>query len=123
MPIMALFRSPRVDQKLYDAIMQELDLEQAPATGALTHSCGFDDRGICVVDVWETRRDFEAFLADRLKPTFAKLKIEFVAPEIIDGYAFRATEDVDRYMRERAPEFGTTGKAAGSGERPSGPAH
>lgn len=123
MPIMALFRSQRVDQHLYDAIMQELDLEQAPPTGALTHSCGFDDRGICVVDVWETRKDFEVFVADRLKPTFAKLNIEFVAPEIIDAYAFRATEGVDRYMRERASEFGATGNAAASGELPIGPAH
>lgn len=123
MPIMALFRSPRVDQTLYDAIMQELDLEQAPPTGALTHCCGFDDKGICVVDVWESRRDFEAFLTDRLKPTFAKLNIEFVAPEIIDGYAFRATEEVDRYMRERATAFRATGNAATSGERPPGPAH
>lgn len=123
MPIMALFRSPRVDQKLYDAIMQELDLEQAPAIGALTHSCGFDDKGICVVDVWETRKDFETFLADRLKPIFAKLSIEFVAPEILDAYAFRATEDVDRYMRERAAGLGAAGKGAPAGERPSGLAH
>lgn len=123
MPIMALFRSPRVDQKLYDAIIQELALEQAPPTGALTHSCGFDDKGICVVDVWESRRDFEAFLADRLKPIFAKLNIEFVTPQIIDAYAFRASEGVDRYMGERAPEFRATSKTAPPGESPSGPAH
>lgn len=123
MAIMALFRSPRVDQGVYDAIMQELDLEQAPAIGALTHSCGFGDSGICVVDVWETRRDFETFVADRLKPAFAKLNIEFVAPEIIDAYAFRATENVDRYVPERAPELGATGKTAGSGELPASRAH
>jgi len=123
MPIMALFRSPRVDQNLYDAIIQDLDLEQAPAAGALTHSCGFDNNGICVVDVWETRGHFEAFLADRLRPTFAKLNIEFVEPVIIDAYAFTATEDVDQYVRERAAGFQAAGKAAATDERPAGPAH
>lgn len=119
MPIMALFRSPRVDQNLYDAIMQDLDLEHGPPAGALTHACGFDAEGICVVDVWESRRDFETFLTDRLRPTFAKLGIEFVEPKIIDAYAFTATEDTDRYMRERGSEF----SAASAAEHPSGPAH
>lgn len=112
MPVMALFRSPRVDRDLYDAIMQDLDLEHTPATGALTHACGFDDKGICVVDVWETRGDFEAFVTDRLKPTFANLGIPFVAPDIIEAYSFRATEDVDSYMRERGPDAQAKGKAA-----------
>jgi hypothetical protein len=112
MPIMVLFRSPRVDRTLYDAIMQELDVEQSPPAGSLTHACGFDDKGICVVDVWESRKDFEAFLTDRLTPTFAKLNIDFVAPEIIDGYAFRASEEVDRYVRERGPDLRAAGQAA-----------
>ena len=119
MPIMALFRSPRVDQNLYDAIMQELDLEHRPPAGALTHACGFDAEGICVVDVWESRSDFEAFLTDRLRPTFAKLNIEFVEPGIIDAYAFTATEETDRYMRERGAEF----SAASAAEPAPGPAH
>ena len=119
MPIMALFRSPRVDQNLYDAIIQELDLEHAPPAGALTHACGFDAEGVCVVDVWESRRDFEAFLTDRLRPAFAKLNIEFVEPKIIDAYAFTASEETDRYMRQRGAEF-----SSASGVEPlSGPAH
>lgn len=123
MPVMAVFRSPRVNQNLYDAIMRELDFEHQPPVGALTHSCGFDDKGICVVDVWESRADFEAFVTDRLKPVFAKLGIEFVVPDIVDAHAFRATEDVDRYMRERGPEFRARSKAADREDRPSGRAH
>lgn len=119
MPIMALFRSPRVDQNLYDAIMQELDLEHDPPAGALTHACGFDAEGICVVDVWESRSDFETFVRNRLRPTFAKLKIDFVEPKIIDAYAFTAAEETDRYMRERGAEF----PAARGPEHVPGPAH
>jgi hypothetical protein len=103
MPIMALFRSPRVDRTVYDAIIQELDLERQPAAGALTHACGFDAQGICVVDVWESRADFEAFMRDRLQPVFAKLNVEVEPPAILDAYAFTVTDEVDRYKEEAAP--------------------
>jgi hypothetical protein len=103
MAIMALFRSPRVDRTVYDAIIQELDLERQPAAGALTHACGFDDQGICVADVWESRQDFDAFLNDRLRPVFAKLNLEFEQPTVFDAYAFTVTDEVDRYKEEAAP--------------------
>ena len=113
MPIMALFRSPSVDQAQYDAIVQELDLESQPAAGGLTHACGFDDAGICVTEVWESRADFEAFLTDRLRPVFAKLGIEFVEPQILDAYAFMASEGTDRYIRERGADLGAGREAGG----------
>lgn len=106
MPIIALFRSAAVDQSRYDAIIQELDLERQPLEGILTHACGFDANGICVVDVWDSRKDFEAFLSDRLRPTFAKLNIDFVEPQIIETYAFNASEDVDHYKAEPGPSLG-----------------
>jgi hypothetical protein len=103
MPIMALFRSPRIDPALYDAIMQELDLERRDAPGPLVHTCGFDDHGICVVDVWESRKDFDAFLSNRLQPAFAKLNVQVDPPVVLDTYAFTVTEGVDRYKPQLAP--------------------
>jgi hypothetical protein len=103
MAIMALFRSSRVDRTLYDSIIQELDLERRPASGALAHACGFDDNGVCVVDVWESRQDFDAFLSDRLGPVFAKLNVEIDPPVVLDAYAFNVTEGVERYRPEPAP--------------------
>lgn len=116
MAIMALFRSPRVDQKTYDAIIQDLDLEHRPAAGAITHACGFDAGGICVLDVWESRKDFEAFLTERLKPTFARLKIDFVAPTIMDAYAFNATDEVDHHKAGAAA--GIAAAASSGREQP-----
>ncbi|RAK60742.1 hypothetical protein DJ021_13455 [Phenylobacterium hankyongense] len=97
MPIMALFRSSRVDRAKYDAIIEQLDLERSPPPGAMTHTCGFDENGICVADVWNTREDFEAFMTDRLAPVFAKLNLDMERPAIIDVYAMSATDAVDRY--------------------------
>lgn len=97
MAIMALFRSPRVDRTVYDAIIQELDLEAKPAPGALTHACGFGDDGIFVCDVWESRAEFEAFVSDRLRPVFSKLNVEIEQPTILDAYAFNITDGADKY--------------------------
>jgi hypothetical protein len=106
MPVMTLFRSPSINQMQYDAIMQALNLESQPGIGALTHACGFDQKGICVQDVWESRKDFDAFVTDRLKPAFAKLGLTFVEPEIIETYQFRVADGVDRYKVSEGPAFG-----------------
>lgn len=104
MTIMALFRSNRIDQSAYDAIIQELNLEAQPPQGALSHACGFDASGICVCDVWESRQDFDAFLNDRLRPVFTKLNLEYEPPTVLETYAFNVTDDVDKYKQAPAPE-------------------
>jgi hypothetical protein len=106
MPVMTLFRSPNINQTQYDAIVQALELEHRPQAGILTHFCGFDQKGLCVQDVWESRQDFDSFVATRLKPAFAKLGMTYVEPEIIDAYKFRAAEGVDRYQVGQGPSFG-----------------
>jgi hypothetical protein len=103
MPIMALFRSNRVDQTAYDAIIKELDLEAQPMQGAVTHACGFDENGICVCDVWESRQEFEAFLTNRLRPVFTKLNLDYEPPTILETYAFNVTEGADKYKPTLAP--------------------
>jgi hypothetical protein len=106
MPVMTLFRSPNINQMQYDAIVQALDLADQPQVGILTHACGFDDKGICVQDIWESRLDLEQFLDNRLKPVFAKLGLTYVDPEVIETYKFRVSEGVDRYKLDEAPTFG-----------------
>ncbi len=123
MPIMVLFRSKRIDQRLYDAIIHELDLEHRPEAGMLTHACGFDGDGICVMDVWESRMEFETFMSHRLKPAFAKLGLEFVEPAILDAYKFGVAEGVDRYRQESGPSFGAAREGTAPGVHPPGTPH
>jgi hypothetical protein len=107
MPVMTLFRSPRIDQAQYDALIQAMDLENQPQPGVITHTCAFDKNGIHVVDVWESRLALEGFIANRLKPAFAKLSMPFVEPEVIlETYEFQASEEVDRYKVGQGPSFG-----------------
>ena len=53
----------------YDAVVAELDVQQAP-DGLLIHTAGFDhDSGVFrIFDVWESRDQGERFMADRLNP-------------------------------------------------------
>ena len=103
MAVMALFRSGRVDRAQYDAIMRELDLDDSPASGGITHVCAFGDDGVYVVDVWESRAEFDAFVKDRLAPVFARLKVEVEPPLVLDAAGLRDADAADRYKLQRAP--------------------
>lgn len=103
MAVMVLFRSAKVDKALYDAIMQAVDLERDPPPGGLTHACSFDSDGVLVVDVWETREQFQAFLETRLAPVFARLKVEVDPPVVLDTHSLYATDEVDRYKLKHPP--------------------
>lgn len=116
MPIMALFRSPKVDQTTYDRIIEALDLERNPPAGSLSHVAGFDAGGACVVDVWESRREFDDFLRNRLNPVFQKLKVDIQPPTVIETYAFNVTDEVDRYKQ---PIGEAASARPSTGERPS----
>lgn len=103
MPIMAIYRSAGVDRAKYDAVMNELGSRQAPEPGSIVHLAGFEapDR-ICVVDVWETREQFEAF-GERLAPVLRKHEIPEQTPVIIETHALMATDAVDRYKTALTP--------------------
>lgn len=53
----------------YDEVTKQLDLQDAP-DGLLIHTAGFDlDAGVFrIFDVWETREQGEAFIAERINP-------------------------------------------------------
>lgn len=123
MPVMTLFRSPSINQMQYDAIIQALNLEDKPQVGMLTHACGFDQKGICVQDVWESRQDFNSFVANRLKPVFAKLGYAFVEPEIIETYKFRVSDGVDRHKVGQGSAFGAEREWPKAGGPPLGAGH
>jgi hypothetical protein len=41
--------------------------------GQISHVAGPTDGGICVVDVWESRADFDRFMQERLGEQFARV--------------------------------------------------
>jgi hypothetical protein len=87
------FDGATLDQ--YDAVIQKMGLtgdEGAP--GGLYHWVAATDRGIRVVDVWESREQFERFAEEQIGPYTQEVGIP--APPEIKFY------DVHNTMREAA---------------------
>jgi hypothetical protein len=69
--------------KQYDDLKKKLDWDNNPPDGAIFHAAWFEDSGLRVFDVWESREDFHRFFDERLLPEFGrempsnKPKLEF----------------------------------------------
>jgi hypothetical protein len=64
MAVCLIVNIPGATLEQYDQVRQAVDqpLEQ----GQISHVAGATDDGICVVDVWESRDDFDRFLQEKL---------------------------------------------------------
>jgi len=65
MPI-ALIQDFDGDATLYDAVLSKLDIENNPPAGMLVHTAGEVNGRWRIVDVWESRADFDRFFQERL---------------------------------------------------------
>jgi hypothetical protein len=88
------FTGATLDQ--YDQVLQKMHLDAGGPlpTGGLFHWAAATDGGLRVVDVWETREQYEAFAAEQIGPYTREVGIP--APPEISFY------DVHNYMVEGA---------------------
>ena len=79
MAVGLVLRFPGVGSDKYDAIMEELGLPLGDAggdwpEGIVSHAAGSTPDGVwTVVDVWDSQKDFDRFLATRLQPAFDRV--------------------------------------------------
>jgi hypothetical protein len=62
-----------MDTSKYDGVMDKLGLSSANPNwpkGIVSHVAGRTSDGLCVVDVWDSQQNFDAFMTSRLKPAF-----------------------------------------------------
>lgn len=89
MAVAYIFEVPGAGQEQYDAVMDRLGRGDQP--GRLYHVAGPVEDGWMVVDVWESKEAFEAFLAEKLIPAaratdfFASLPLSFPVYNIVVG--------------------------------------
>jgi hypothetical protein len=57
----------------YEALGRELGVMETPPAGNLMHLALQTETGVRLVEVWESREAFEAFVRDRLRPALARL--------------------------------------------------
>ncbi len=89
MPIGVIFEVPDASAEEYDAVMAQLAHRNADPPERLCHVAGPSQDGWVVVDIWESREAFEAFLTEHLLPVarnvgfFASLPTSFRVHRLI----------------------------------------
>ncbi len=73
MPVGFMFEVPTGTQQQYDQAMIELNVQDHPIDGLLSHTAGPMEGGWRVIDVWESDAKFETFGATRLGPALQKV--------------------------------------------------
>jgi hypothetical protein len=70
------FRGATLDQ--YDEVIQKMGLKQGGPTppGAISHWVAKTDDGFRVIDVWESKEDFERFAQEQIGPYSREAGIE-----------------------------------------------
>jgi hypothetical protein len=89
MAIALLMEFPDATQEQYDRIMQQLGMERGSddlPRGLIFHVAGPTDKGWQVIDVWESRADFNFFLAQRLGPAIRASGLVPTTPKEIPVY-------------------------------------
>ena len=68
MAVALVMEFPGTTREQYDKVMKAVGLDNTdePPPGALLHLAGPTENGWEVVDVWESRADFDKFLAEKL---------------------------------------------------------
>lgn len=60
-------------QEQYDAVNNQMGVEENPPDGMIFHAAGPIENGWGVIDFWESRGHFDRFLESRLGPAIQEL--------------------------------------------------
>ena len=75
MPTVMLMHWPEVSPEQYEAVRKEVNWEGDHPDGGKLHVAWFD-RGLHVLDLWESRQQFERFASERLMPGVQKVDVQ-----------------------------------------------
>jgi hypothetical protein len=71
-----LMHWPEVSKGQYEQVRKQVNWESDTPRGAKFHVAWFGEDGFHVLDLWESRPEFEGFMEQRLKPAIAKAGIK-----------------------------------------------
>jgi len=74
MPMVLIQKMPAgTPFKMLEEVTEEMDVRFNPPDGLIVHTVVEMDGRITIVDVWESKEDFEAFGEERLGPAFEQV--------------------------------------------------
>jgi hypothetical protein len=89
MAIALLMEFPGATQERYDSVLDRLGMEKGAEDlpqGLIFHVAGPTDKGFQVIDVWESRADFDRFVAQKLGPAIRATGLVPTTPKEIPVY-------------------------------------
>jgi hypothetical protein len=76
MATVMLMHWPEVTKDLYEQARKEINWEGDVPKGAKFHVAWMGEDGFHVLDIWESQKDFEQFVQERLMPGVQKIGIQ-----------------------------------------------
>ena len=92
MPVAILMEFPGRTAEDYGRVMQQLGADFVPPEGAISHVSVAMEDALRVLDVWETREQFDEFYAGRLRQAFAAAGVEATEPKYREAVGVMAVE-------------------------------
>jgi len=92
MPVAILMEFPGRTAEDYGRVMQQLGADFVPPEGAISHVSVAMEDALRVLDVWETREQFDEFYAGRLRQAFAAAGVEATEPKYRETIGVIAVE-------------------------------
>jgi hypothetical protein len=77
---------PGVTQEQFDTAHDQINPDRSPPPGMLFHASGPIDGGWGIIDFWESRADFDAFLEGRIQPGIAASGVQMQGPPDIKEF-------------------------------------
>ncbi len=75
-----------LDQGQFDEVNKHVDPDSNPPEGLLFHASGPVDDGWGIIDFWESRAAFDAFLEARIQPAVEAAGVQLQAPPDIKEF-------------------------------------
>jgi hypothetical protein len=73
MAVCLIMQFAGMDNRKYEAVMEKLGLRSPNPDwpkGIVSHIAGATTEDMCVVDIWNSQQEFDAFMKNRLIPAF-----------------------------------------------------
>jgi hypothetical protein len=92
MAVAILMEFPGSTAEDYNRVMQQLGEDFTPPEGAISHVSVAMEDALRVLDVWETREQFDEFYGSRLRRAFDAAGVEATEPKYREAVNVMAVE-------------------------------
>ena len=73
MAVVIIMENPNLGTDMYDAVNAKMDVVANPPEGLICHTAGVAEGNFRIIDVWESKDDYDRFNKERLGPAIQEV--------------------------------------------------